>query len=373
MQSFLTAYIHEIISNIPNNYEDNYDFDRFGPQPSEKRRLSWENPLKNYLRSKGYINANQWSDGIMKAVQVVDLNLTRFVWLYNILADDESKEILVKILAFRVLGHRKVKLPLRTKTYWEDIKYYDRLANKTDYITIKFFNWQLYLMDLKEIGIPLKLYHSPKGIYHLFVLEQYRCKTAGIDIVVNPGDYVIDAGACWGDTALYFAHLSRPAGEIFCYEFVPDNLEIFQRNLLLNPHLSERIHLIKRAAWAESNMQVAIHGHGPGTSVEIGEPKMSDVENLTLSIDDLVNIQDLPRVDFIKMDIEGAELQALRGATKTLLRFKPKLAISVYHRLSDFFDIPEYLDTLDCGYNFFLRHSTIHAEETILFADTKRL
>ena len=69
------------------------------------------------------------------------------------------------------------------------------------------------------------------------------------------------------------------------------------------------------------------------------------------------------------MDLEGAELPSLRGATQTIQRYKPKLAISVYHSLSDLFEIPEFLDSLGVGYCYYLRHYTIHTEETVLFAE----
>jgi len=68
------------------------------------------------------------------------------------------------------------------------------------------------------------------------------------------------------------------------------------------------------------------------------------------------------------MDIEGAELDALRGAEQTLRAFKPRLAISLYHNKTDLTEIPEYLNALDLGYEFYLDHFTIHNEETVLFA-----
>ena len=200
------------------------------------------------------------------------------------------------------------------------------------------------------------------------LLEQYRCRSVGADIAVEPGDYVIDAGACWGDTTLYFAYHSRPDGKVFSYEFVKDNLEILQRNLALNTDLNNRIQVIERAVWDKSNVTLSAQGEGPGSHVSVGEISKPVAGPLTLAIDDLAMQQNLPIVDFIKMDTEGAELPALRGAKQTIQRHKPKLAISVYHRLADFFEIPEFLDSLGCGYGFFLRHYTIHAEETVLFA-----
>jgi len=68
------------------------------------------------------------------------------------------------------------------------------------------------------------------------------------------------------------------------------------------------------------------------------------------------------------MDIEGAELKALQGAEDTLLRFKPSLAISLYHKDSDFIDIPKYLANLDLGYKFYLDHFTVYKNETVLYA-----
>ena len=81
--------------------------------------------------------------------------------------------------------------------------------------------------------------------------------------------------------------------------------------------------------------------------------------------------QGLDRLDFIKMDIEGAEIEALKGAEASIRHFKPKLAICLYHRLSDFHDIPRLLSNLDLGYVFHIRHFTVHAEETMLFATAK--
>ena len=60
--------------------------------------------------------------------------------------------------------------------------------------------------------------------------------------------------------------------------------------------------------------------------------------------------------------------QALRGAEESIRRFQPKLAITFYHSLEDFWEIPEWIAQLGLGYQFYLRHFTIHQEETVLFA-----
>lgn len=73
-------------------------------------------------------------------------------------------------------------------------------------------------------------------------------------------------------------------------------------------------------------------------------------------------------ITFIKMDIEGAELIALHGAANIIKKYKPKLAISVYHRPNHLVDIPLYLKTLIPDYKLYIRHYSIYPQETILYA-----
>ena len=126
--------------------------------------------------------------------------------------------------------------------------------------------------------------------------------------------------------------------------------------------------LYKNPVWLVSEKEVYASGNGPGTTVGEAPADENALKVKTLSIDDLVRCGDLERVDFIKMDIEGSELAALQGAEQTLRQFKPKLAITVYHDLKDFWSIPQYLNQLNLGFRFYLRHFSIHAEETVLFA-----
>ena len=74
------------------------------------------------------------------------------------------------------------------------------------------------------------------------------------------------------------------------------------------------------------------------------------------------------KVTFIKMDIEGAELQALIGAKEMIIKNKPRLAISVYHKDEDIIEIPLYIKSLVPEYKLYLRHYSNHAGETVLYA-----
>jgi len=76
------------------------------------------------------------------------------------------------------------------------------------------------------------------------------------------------------------------------------------------------------------------------------------------------------RIDLLKADIESFELNMLHGAEKLLIRNAPKIAISIYHSPADFFDIIEYLLSLNLGYKFSVRHHSKLFEDTVLYAYT---
>jgi FkbM family methyltransferase len=73
-------------------------------------------------------------------------------------------------------------------------------------------------------------------------------------------------------------------------------------------------------------------------------------------------------VDFIKLDVEGAEIQALMGATKTIEHFRPILAISLYHRAQDIWEVPKLLKSLCPDYLFNLRQHWFNSFDSVLYA-----
>lgn len=72
-------------------------------------------------------------------------------------------------------------------------------------------------------------------------------------------------------------------------------------------------------------------------------------------------------VTFVKMDVEGAEMDVLQGMRETILRQKPKLAVCIYHKYEDIFVIASYLLDLVPEYKFYLRHYNSNETEAVLF------
>ena len=373
---FLDIFSRVVRESEGNQFTDNYDHRRYGPEPmpaaGSNRPVSLVAQVKacaaKLLR---HFSAPSVPSPAERALQWVRPHRQQFQWLYDVLADSRSKELLILILAHRTMGHERVKLPLNNADYWRLYAAVEKLTVGAESLPLNFRDWQAYRINLQTFGYPIELFARPGGIMTQMLLQQYRCDLGTTSIEVRPGDIVIDGGACYGDTALYFAHKTGPTGRVYSFEFLPDNLAVFERNLAMNPDYSQRIRPVRHPLWVRSGVELYIEGSGPGTRVVTTPDQPTAQSVTTLSIDDLVAREGLERIDFIKMDIEGAELKALQGAVETLRRFRPKLALSIYHRIEDFWEIPQWLDGLNLDYKFYLRHFTIHMEETVLFAEAR--
>lgn len=364
-------FTQKLFANIIFNHHEygieNYDQERFG---AFLEAQNWKKKIINYLDpcyQKNDVN-----------VYLLPPNQVDFAGLeetYALLADEESKELLVKVIEYRVLGYKRVKIPVNLD---ENVTQRVKLSQQEkESIDVSYLGMTKPLMKfcLEHLGEDVAVYGTVTSIA-TFLQGHYEYQKNQCKIVPQEGDIVIDGGACWGEAALFFANMVGAGGEVYSFEFVPENLHVFQKNIELNPRLKDQIHIVKHAMLNESDLNLNFGTNGPATRiVRADDPFLNgngeikkENEITTLSIDDLVQRKNLSKVDFIKMDIEGCELLALKGAEKTLRTFQPKLAISLYHKNEDFVEIPKYLQKLGLGYKFYLGHYTIHAEETVLYA-----
>ena len=72
-------------------------------------------------------------------------------------------------------------------------------------------------------------------------------------------------------------------------------------------------------------------------------------------------------VTLIKADIEGFEIQLIQGGRESIMKYRPKITICVYHHLSDLYEIPLLLKSLVDGYTMSLRHHSLTHNETVLY------
>lgn len=306
--------------------------------------------------------------------RLLNFVLIRF-WFYRQLSnamnnlDHESQDLLVELLAYRMFGFRKVKLRTNNHRYSEMQRRIESSAMSSDSHALSVFSG-LKHFDLKEFGYNIRIDYTVEGIMMDFVLEQYACHS-GKTIQAMAGDIVLDVGGCWGDTALYFADKVGRDGHVYSFEFIPRNVKVFQCNVDLNPEFRSRISLVENPVFSKSNLSVYYLDKGAGSKVSMKPLKHMTGTVMTLAIDDFVSRNQLSKIDFIKMDIEGAELAALEGARKTIQRFKPKLAIAIYHSIGDMGRIPNWILDLNLGYTIHLGHYTIFEDETVCFASVE--
>jgi FkbM family methyltransferase len=364
-EGYRASVLGELVRHRLNNHADNFDTANLGVEPPPEPpvwRGGMARALAYYLTPRRYF------------AETAAEQIARGEFLYGVLGDQPSRDLLLKLIAFRVLGHRRVKLPLNKPGYWRTIEDINRLSTADELLPVKAMNTELAMKDLRPMGYDMRLYAGDGGLACLLVQRQYEYHQDPVHCRAEPGDIVLDCGTCWADTTLYFAHEVGPTGQVIGFEFIPSNLVIARRNLELNPDLAARIRIVEHPLWSSGGLRLHYLDGGPGSSVSDDASSRDNWDGSvdTVTIDETVARLGLPKVDFVKMDIEGAELDSLKGGEQTIRRYRPKLAISLYHRPDDFETIPRWLAGLDLGYKFYLDHHTIYQNETVLFGVPSR-
>jgi FkbM family methyltransferase len=326
--------------------EGNIDTYRFDPFPQAFDRFT-----DSFLQdSLAFLAANDGAVGRMA----------------DAFADDASRELLKAVLAFRLLGPRHVRLPTNTPRFWRS--YADAAGWWVGSSARRIWPFEVSYYAGEFHGVPVALEGWLGNIVYPFFIEQYFFDRDGISIQPELGDFAIDAGGCFGDTALAFAIAVGSEGKVYSFEPMPDLRDVFIGNARRNPALAERIELFERAIFDISGKTLTFANLAAGSRPQPG----GTVPVETISIDDFVRVNQVPKIDFIKMDIEGSEREALNGAVETIRRFKPKLAISAYHRPDDLLLLPPLIQTIEPSYKLYFDHYTIHAEESVIFAAAER-
>ncbi|MCI0627906.1 MAG: FkbM family methyltransferase [Acidobacteria bacterium] len=184
-------------------------------------------------------------------------------------------------------------------------------------------------------------------IFEQFVQDIYQQDGARI----AAGDVVVDVGAHLGVFTRYA--LREGAGKVVAFEPEPINLvclgQTFDGDIRAG-----RVELVPKAAWEESGTLKFTTNTVNSSAGTVIEERVSNPGSITeipaITMDEAIAALGLAQVDFIKMDIEGAERHALKGSRAVLSRFSPKLAICIYHRADDREAVPAVI--LDAQPNY---------------------
>lgn len=188
--------------------------------------------------------------------------------------------------------------------------------------------------------------------------EQYFAQ----DLIRFSGEEVfLDAGTYDGETVKeYIKRCNDRYKKIICFEADNNNVGLIKQNFL-----NWGVHDFEIYTVGLWNEETTLHFDAIGS----GSGRISDEGKTEIVANSIDNVLQGMRVDFIKMDIEGAEYRALQGAVKAIDVWKPTLAISIYHYPNDIFEIPLFIHQVCPEYKFYMRHyRQFSGQETILYA-----
>lgn len=267
----------------------------------------------------------------------------------------------------RFLMNNKKLLKSSFYFLWDPVMYYE-----WDVKYVK-DNWNSFM----DIYCGLSDEKSKKTLYELIIAKLNQCCSPQLLEIADSElhyfnsltfglntekEIYVDCGAYTGDTILQYARFTEEKYKrIYAFEPNKECLGDLKENIKSLHH----IEIIEKGTWNQATV-LKFKSDKEVSHITEDTDGVSSIEVTT--IDKEIRPED--KVTFIKMDIEGSELESLQGATKILRRDMPKLAICCYHRKNDIIDLFRFIKSLETSnrkYKIYLRHHSNSSCETILY------
>lgn len=184
----------------------------------------------------------------------------------------------------------------------------------------------------------------------------------------------LDVGAFNGDTIEKFLNTTNKTfSSIYALEMSKKNFKELKIYIETKyGSVKHKIEMINCGAWDEKTITTCgDESDHSGISCSINKGKRSflsseEIEDVQLDMID--NILKDRKISFIKMDIEGAEVKAIKGAKECIRINSPKMAICIYHNLSDYWEVPLAIKNTNPNYNIAVRHHSNDNSGTVCYA-----
>ena len=151
---------------------------------------------------------------------------------------------------------------------------------------------------------------------------------AQVDLLCRSGDCVIDIGANIGDWTLAFALAAGKTGRVLAFEPVPHLAETVRKTARINRIDWVEVHELALSATDGTSTFSVEHGNSGGSRLGTKSGDFSQISVESRRLDSFVDERpDLTRIDLVKVDVEGHELEVLEGGRRTLARFRPPLIL----------------------------------------------
>jgi FkbM family methyltransferase len=194
-------------------------------------------------------------------------------------------------------------------------------------------------------------------------IQPYVCQNMYFPefIKISNEESIIDCGAFDGDTLKLLQKKTTNWKNYIAFE--PSNMPYDMLKKYIEKNQVKNIKTFKLGVWNKKTTLSFVEDNDISRILE------GSVENGTkIQVDTIDNICSDIKVTYIKMDLEGSELIALQGAKDTVLKNRPKLAVSIYHKPSDLIDIYRFIKDMKLEYKFYFRIHTKIGTDAVLYA-----
>ncbi|MFG5778553.1 FkbM family methyltransferase [Comamonas sp. J-3] len=316
-----------------------------------RRRIRKLLNLFNKEKNKGY--TTEW----------LKSNSAKLWETRQLLVDGLSRRQFDDAIVLKVVGYRRSFFPAEAFDIYLKINGTQQFSHLTLPDTYMGLSLHILNVEIGKKGEPSEIIAADGFTEGLNRYRQYFVERDGIRFAPQTGEIVLDCGACIGDVATVFAMHVGSTGQVHLFDPMPTHVAFCNEQKALNPHLASRMHVVPMAVGMLSNGSMQLNDN----TTEIEPNAVPDSSFPFVSIDDYVRNKGI-RVDVIKMDIEGGEGDALRGAEHTLRTFQPRLMISAYHRQDDLWALRELIQEINPNYRFHFGHHTPVQWESVFYA-----
>lgn len=308
---------------------------------------------------------------------------SRFNLLIQFVENNEETQIAEKIKGcYRGYDLMNYETRVRMETSYRNFPYLGKLSlddGEFELIYQRAYHLKRHLDDFIWLYGKLSDNTSRKiltnVLYHWVTFNnQYLAKSGNTDYVqyfdydiikIDQNDVFVDIGAYNGDTLLSFLDNYCEYKKVICYELDPDNYKELEETAKKFTNIETR----NNAVGFNHGEKIAVNiQEERSVSSRISKEQDGDAKQLIemVSLDEDIK----EKITFLKMDVEGAEQDILRGAGRHIKEEHPKLAVCIYHGNEDLWKIARIIEELDDSYQMYIRYygGTLYPNEIVLYA-----
>lgn len=311
--------IDELLKSIGDKLHNNPELFLIDPTSSANSDFRYS--------KEGLVNRKAVSIGLLQLLIAQPDEINN---IYDMLEDDTSKKTFEWFMKYKI-----------AYSFIGDFaKYLFPFPNTRKYLALREKERKIVKNEDSSYTIDgYKIYSIDEAIYDTWLFEIYKTDK----IAPRKGDVILSGGAFYGETTVWFASQIGEKGHIYAFEPLVYAKEYIDKNVEQN-NLQNIVSSFNYALWNETKTIFIKDKQLSSECVEANG--IMPVQGIT--IDDFMRNKGITKLDFIKLDIEGAEINALQGAVESICKYRPRLAISIYHRVDDIIKIPKFIRSLCC-------------------------